>query len=88
MLHASDAKVNVSKMAVLPMPGSDHVLDRSTGELVACTLPICPLAKRSGNYADGSPRWVNRVPVMHSSWVACVSELSSPAYQVRKDWVQ
>lgn len=47
---------NVSKpgmVGVAPIPGSTHVVDRTTGELVKCTQRLCPYGKAYTNPRTG-----------------------------------
>ncbi|GFR45317.1 hypothetical protein Agub_g6683, partial [Astrephomene gubernaculifera] len=50
------------RVGVAQLPGSTHVLDRTTGQLVACTTSICPYARTERDARTGQAVLVNRAP--------------------------
>ena len=68
---APDSKV-VDRVATAPLPGSTEVLDRETGELVACDKFTCPFGINGVNHAPYAAL---------IGWSAGVSAASSPREQ-------
>ncbi|CAB9498272.1 Extracellular solute-binding protein family 1 [Seminavis robusta] len=65
------------KLGIAPTPGSEFVLDRSTGQLVRCTRELCPYAK----YYDDLG-FVNVAPyAANGGWGAAVSANTDPEKQ-------
>ncbi|GFR45316.1 hypothetical protein Agub_g6682, partial [Astrephomene gubernaculifera] len=50
------------RVGVAQLPGSTHVLDRTTGQLVPCTASICPFARTEQDARTGQAVLVNRAP--------------------------
>ena len=76
----------VDKVATAPLPGSREVLDRETGELVACDKFICPFAINGVNHAPyaaliGWSAGVNAAsdPETQSAAYAFISYVGQPA---------
>ncbi|KAG2432597.1 hypothetical protein HXX76_008937 [Chlamydomonas incerta] len=58
------------KLGIVPVPGSERVLDRSSGRLVPCTLERCPYATRVVRPSTGEEVLVNKVNVFDTASMA------------------
>jgi multiple sugar transport system substrate-binding protein len=64
--YLEEGSVIRGKYGVAPTPGSTHVLDRDTMELVQCTKELCPFGEEFEDIG-----WVNRAPYMAFGGWAC-----------------